>query len=408
MKKQKHDGLRVIIEQTLMKMPELGVWQQRFMQTMFISLLMLRGRVNFSNLARHSELNEKTYRRGFKKDFDFEKFNLEIIEKRPIKGELLAVMDASYLPKAGKKTYGLGKFYNGCLNKAIKGLEISELALLDRNSRQAYAFSTKQTVDEVAKTRLQLYTEHLEASATKFPQSVKYLLVDGYYTKKPFVDTVCNLAQSLDIVGKLRCDANLRYFYQGSYSGRGRPQRYDGKVDFEDLSRFVYEGEVDKDLHIYTQTLWHVSLKRKIRVLFLLNTGKAKSRYILLFSTDLSLSGAELLELYKLRFQIEFLFRDAKQFTGLSHCQARNQKSLSFHFNSSLSAVNLAKVDLLTKHYDKHLQSAEFVFSLRSYTQRLFSLSLLSRLLSNLDLDPSCIKVQAAFDNALAFGFPDT
>ncbi len=402
-----NDGLIRIIEQSLGKMPELGIWQKRFMKTMFESLLMLRGRVNFSNLARHSKLNEKTFRRGFNKDFNFENFNLGIIQERPIKGELVAAMDTSYIPKAGNKTHGLGKFYNGCLNKAVKGLEISELALIDRDSRQAYAFSTKQTIAEATKTRIQLYTEHIEASAPKLPESVNYLLVDGYYTKKYFIDKVCSLEQGLDIVGKLRCDANLKYFYKGSYSGLGRPKSYDGKVEFKDLSRFIYEGEIDKDLHIYTQTLWHVGLKRKLRVLFLLNSSKSKSRYILLFSTDLSLSGAELLSLYKLRFQIEFLFRDAKQFTGLTHCQARNAKSLSFHFNSSLSAVNIAKLDLLTQHYDRQPQAAEFVFSLRNYTQRLFSLSLLSRLLSNLDLDPSCLKVQSAFNNALAFGFPD-
>ena len=43
------------------------------------------------------------------------------------------------------------------------------------------------------------------------------------------------------------------------------------------------------------------------------------------------------------RFQIEFIYRDAKQFTGLNDCQARNANSLDFAFNASLSAVNIAK-----------------------------------------------------------------
>ena len=38
---------------------------------------------------------------------------------------------------------------------------------------------------------------------------------------------------------------------------------------------------------------------------------------IILCSTDLTLSLTRVLELYELRFQIEFLFRDAKQHTGL-------------------------------------------------------------------------------------------
>lgn len=170
------------------------------------------------------------------------------------------------------------------------------------------------------------------------------------------------------------------------------------------MSRFVYEGEVEPDLHVYTQTLWHVSLKRMIRVALLLDTSKTKPRYILLFSTDLSLSGSEILELYRLRFQIEFLFRDAKQFTGLTHCQALDEQALHFHFNTAFSAVNLAKLDLLAHHDPKRV----FTFSLRSYIFKAFSHRLLNRLLSNLDLDLTSIKVQAAFQHALAYGIDDS
>ena len=63
----------------------------------------------------------------------------------------------------------------------------------------------------------------------------------------------------------------------------------------------------------------------------------------MLFSTDLSLAGMKIIRFYSLRFQIEFNFRDAKQFTGLSQCQARSENKLYFHFNTSLSAVNIAK-----------------------------------------------------------------
>ena len=363
-------------------------------------MLLVCGKLNFSSLASHSELNERTYRRGFRRDFDFEQFNLKCLAQRAKKGEWVAALDASYLPKSGKHTYGLGKFYSGCLGRAVKGLEISELALIDRDSRQAFAFSTKQTVDEAGKTRPQLYAEHVTACAPQLPQGLKYLLVDGYYTKKRFVDTVCGLQQELEIVGKLRCDANLRYFYRGAYSGKGRPRCYDGKVDFSDLSRFVYEGEVESQLHLYVQTVWHVGLKRSLRVVLLLDTSKANPHYILLFSTDLTLTGTELLALYRLRFQIEFLFRDAKQFTGLTQCQARDKKALHFHFNTALSAVNLAKLDLLEQQQSEQ----NFVFSLRSYIHRSFSHRLLSRLLASLALDLTCTKVDAAFSHALDFG----
>lgn len=178
-------------------MPELGEWQKRFLIILSNTLLLLKGKVNFSSLARHSELSERTYRRGFRREFDFEYFNLHCLAQRTKKGELVAALDASYLPKSGKKTFGLGKFYSGCLGRAVKGLEISELALIDRDSRQAFAFSTKQTVEEAGKTRPELYAEHVKACAPKLPEGLKYLLVDGYYSKKYFVDGVIGAAPAL-------------------------------------------------------------------------------------------------------------------------------------------------------------------------------------------------------------------
>jgi hypothetical protein len=55
------------------------------------------------------------------------------------------------------------------------------------------------------------------------------------------------------------------------------------------------------------------------------------------------MSGKDVIEFYRTRFQIEFCFRDAKGFTGLMQSQARDVAKLSFNFNASLTSVNLAK-----------------------------------------------------------------
>ena len=62
------------------------------------------------------------------------------------------------------------------------------------------------------------------------------------------------------------------------------------------------------------------------------------------FSTDTEMSGEDVIAYYRTRFQIEFCFRDAKEFTGLCDCQARSKDKLDFAFNASLFAVNAAKV----------------------------------------------------------------
>jgi hypothetical protein len=87
-----------------------------------------------------------------------------------------------------------------------------------------------------------------------------------------------------------------------------------------------------------------VSLKRQIRIALLLDTRTpGKTGRVLLFCTDIDLDAEQILIHYQARFQIEFIFPDAKQFTGLCDCQSRNAQKLDFHFNAALSALNLAK-----------------------------------------------------------------
>ena len=66
-------------------------------------------------------------------------------------------------------------------------------------------------------------------------------------------------------------------------------------------------------MQLYTTVVWHVTLKQPLRVVVLVN-GKRQKNYIVLASTDLALEGHKLVTLYGGGFQIEFLFRDSKQF----------------------------------------------------------------------------------------------
>ncbi len=117
-------------------------------------------------------------------------------------------------------------------------------------------------------------------------------------------------------------------------------------------------------------------------------------------STDCELGGAELYALYKARFQMEFLFRDAKQWTGLSQCQARDQQALHFHFNASLSAVNLAKI----AQTQAQTQTQTEPFSLASWKQKAFNEHLLHLFIANLDLEPSWVITHPAYPSLCNYG----
>ena len=123
----------------------------------------------------------------------------------------------------------------------------------------------------------------------------------------------------------------------------------------------------------------------------------------LLFSTDINLEASEILSFYQSRFQIEFIFRDAKQFTGLSDCQARDLTKLDFHFNSSLMALNLAKFDAWRLHLSVH-PAKPFVFSMASYKRLALNRHLLDRFISLLDLDLTSIKSHPNFQKLCSYG----
>ena len=112
------------------------------------------------------------------------------------------------------------------------------------------------------------------------------------------------------------------------------------------MSVFKEEYSVDGKLifKLYTADVWAVSLGREVRVVIVyLNTDRKTQARKVFFSTELTLSAKDIFDIYRTRFQLEFVFRDAKQFTGLTHCQARDKEALAFAFNASLSSVKVAR-----------------------------------------------------------------
>ncbi len=375
-----------------------------FFVTLFSTILVVCGRVNFTNLSRYSELNEKTYRRHFQAGFDFTSFNLELVTLAHGSYQpLLLVMDGSFMVKSGKKTEGMDWYWNGCTGRAEKGLEISLVAVVDIATATAYAVSAQQTLaqTEIPKeiTRLDQYLYHLDAVRPHLPPQVRYLAVDAAYAKATFVRGVVD--SNLDVISKLRLDANLRYLYTGEQQKRGRPRKYDGKVCFTDLSRWTFLEAVQPNLDLYTQRVWHVSLKREIRVVYLIDRRSPhRVGTCMLFSTDVHQDPQQIVQFYQLRFQIEFLFRDAKQFAGLEDCQARDLLKTEFHVNASLTALNLAKVET----NQSPVRQERVPFSMASAKRRALNQHLLNRFIQTLDLEPTLIKSHPNYSTLCNYG----
>ena len=400
--------------------------QKKFLITLFTTILIARGKINFRNLSRYSHYSERTYARQFDKSFNFMAFNRAIIndcidqdpDQDPDQDQAPArilALDASFIPKSGNKTYGLDYFFNGCHCKTEKGLEICGVALVDVEENTAYPLSVRQTApiretensqqgdgdgDGDGENRIDQYLQHLREITPYLNADETYLCVDGFFSKKKFIDGVTNL--NLHQIGRLRYDANMRYLYTGPKreKGSGNQKTYDGKVDWQDLSRFTYHHTQD-GIALYSQILNHPCFKRNLKVVVLVNEKiKDKKNYVILFSTDPHLEAQSVVTYYKARFQIEFIFRDAKQFTGLSDAQTRDQKRLDFHFNASLTTLNLSKAEHLKTHSDTPTKP----FSMTSIKACYFNTFFLEKFFSMFDLDPKHIKKSPQYKYLINYG----
>lgn len=419
------------IEVILQRMTGVSQAQKKFLVILFSTILLLYGKVNFTNLSRYSSLSEKTYRRQFLKAFNFPQFNQYFLQAAVSNPKtVIAVIDCSFLKKSGKKTAGKDYFFNSITGKAEKGLEISVISVVEVETRLAYTLTVQQTPkrpesvstsasaqlktkktrksrhktllspsSKPESTRIDDYIQHLRNTRNYLPDSVRYLVADGYYYRSKFWEAVQKL--NLELIGKLRTDANLRYLYTGQQKKRGAPRKYDGKVDLKDLSRLTFVKQIEPQIFLYTQVVWSCCLNCPIRLVYLSDThSKNSPKMALLFSTDIHLNAEQIFEYYQARFQIELIFRDAKQFTGLSDCQSPHPQRLDFHFNASLTALNLAKY----QSYCSHSSSQPFVFSLASYKRLEFNRHLLSTFIDKFDLDPNLILNHPNFPSVLSYG----
>ena len=321
-----------------------------------------------------------------------------------LNGKTALAFDPSYISKAGKKTPGVGYFWSGCAGKTRWGLEFCGLAVLDLTRKTAFHLFGFQTIDlKDEETLISFYVRKLLERKESLLRLSDYMVADAYFSKvtfvKPFVEA------GFQVISRLRDDADLHYIFTGEQkSGKGRPQKYDGKIDFKKLDpkcvRLVSDLENER---IYSLKAYSKSLKIEIKMVMVYTKSKDKWSHKIYFSTDLEQQWDEILQMYRLRFQIEFLYRDAKQFTGLNHCEARSRNKLNFHWNMSLTAVNLAKIIHWLPKKDE-ASDENVVFSMNDIKTQYYNELLLGRFISMFGINPELAKNKQKIKQLLDFG----
>lgn len=338
-------NIEILIQQILNKIPRINKSRKKFFTHIVILILSIRGRINFLQMARYGHMQESSYRENFEKEFDFASFNLELIQQT-MSNNKIVVFDPTFISKSGKKTPGVGYFWSGCSNKAELGLEFGGIVAVDVTHNTAMHLIGHQTLFwEEQGSLLDYYSVLIQAYALEMRTISKYLVADAYFAKKTFVDAVSQV--NMFLITRLRKDAKMKYTcLQPKTKRRGRPKKFNGNVDVRNLDMQYFLPCIKEDDFIaYEATVWVNAFKKWCRVLvvhYLNKAGKIESVKIFC-STDTSMSGINLFLAYKARFQVEFLYRDGKQYMGLEDCQARSATKIHFHLNASLTATSLAK-----------------------------------------------------------------
>ena len=362
---------------------KINKWREKFMLEVLLLYLIIPGRINFLQLGRYGRFGEQRYRQQFGRRFDWLSFNASLAASHT--GNRVAIaFDPSYISKSGKCTPYMGRFWSGCAKMAKRGLEISGIGLLDMDLHTCFHLEAVQTpptktLEQVKYTLIDWYLHVLRTRKEKLLRLTNYVVADAYFSKSAFVDGA--LEMEFHVISRFRDDAYFRYLTREQPTGkRERPKLYDGKIELKHLEedRFEIINLENGQGRILSAVVHSRSLSRNI--LLCIWESEDKKVRKLYFSTDTQMKAVDVLDFYRTRFQVEFCFRDGKQFTGLTNCQSRDIDKLHFHFNASLTSINLAKVKALEKGT---------VLSMASVKVLCHNIFLMQRFISVLGIEPN-------------------
>jgi putative transposase len=361
----------------------------------------MQGRITMLGISRWSEeYSYKTIERFFDKKIDWLSLKWKMI-KSMIGKEVILVADETTVSKAGKSTYGIGYFYSGLQNRSIKGIQFLSFSIIDVESRRAYPLLTKQLKQKKrekseekpkrkrgrpkgsknknsSKLRLKgLYRVvnwYLKViiKAIKLPQ-LRYFVYDGAFGNNVGIQSVKRA--DLHLISKLKKNSSLYFKFEGEQEGRGRKRIYGELVDYQNMDKkYLKKSTIDKDIEtkIYQFEAIHKKINGSLNIILIFSTNlkTKKITYTILFSTDLEQDYNKIIEYYSLRFQIEFNFRDAKQFFGLEDFMNIKKRRLHNFANLSLFMNNLSYLIYKESHLRRYsINDIKTLFIAERYTK---------------------------------------
>ena len=272
-----------------------------------------------------------------------------VIEKlTDAKREKCLVLDDSVIERErSKKVELLARVFDHVIGKTVRGFNLLTLGWTDHYSfipvgfnMMSSAKSTQRIMD--ADSRIDKRTNGYKAriaAVMKKPDAAmvliqnalnagihaRYLLIDTWFTNEPFIRRV--LGTGLDVIGMVK-DNRQQYWYKGRlYSLR----------DLSGFIRFDAQSEIFGSVLVMTKFC-----RIPVRLVFVRNRNK-KSEYIVILTTDCSLSDSDIVRYYGSRWSIECCFKVCKSMLKLG----QEFQGLGYDMTVSTTAIVFTRFIIL-------------------------------------------------------------
>jgi putative transposase len=307
------------------------------------AMLAMSGRVTMRGLSRWGGKggSYRTIQRFFNTSLNWCHLQWLLMRQHLLDADEVVVMSGDYVvvTKAGKTTYGLDRFFSSLYGKAVPGLCFLSLSLLSVKRRTSYPVVTEQVEkaceaaaqaqpkkkpsgprgrpkgsknrnrrDVEFSPSLRFIQEHIKSLLKQIGDACKvvYFIFDGELGHNDALQMVRQVG--LHLVSKLRHNSALYLPYTGPYAGRGPHRKYGKKLDYRDIpSAYLQATSIEEEIetNIYQLALWHKKFAEMLNVVVIVKTNVQthKTAHVVLFSSDLTLGYAQLIDYYRLRFQ---------------------------------------------------------------------------------------------------------
>lgn len=358
------------------------------MSLIIYALLAMTGRVTMLGLSRWSDKggSYRTVQRFFQTTIPWAEVMWSFFCAHLQQADDVYVLagDECVVTKSGKLTHGLDRFFSSLLGKPVPSVALFALSLVNMRERRAYPVLVEQVVRTEAE-KAEAKKKAQQKKAKKQPKQGKpgrpkgsknrnksvvtltpeltriqamikqflglvgktitltYIALDGHFGNNNALQMVRQCG--LHLVSKLRQDAALYFLYEGN----DKRKKYGDRIDYANIPLRYLQATTTADgirTDIYQATMLHKEFAQALNVVIIAKTKLATgaTARVILFSSDLQLGWAQLIDYYQLRFQIEFNFRDAKQYWGLEDFMNVKETPVTNAINLSLFMVNVSQL----------------------------------------------------------------